>query len=322
MARAQLFDPASGTTRFGGAELVDEWLASTTSLIWLDLFEESLEADAEMMGRFAIHPNAIEDAQSMRHPPKMEQFDKHTFFLVKGLNAETRDIAFGTIQIAIFVGERFLVTRRGEFSPSIEKLWQASEQKPGMLGQGTGTTALGLLEIVMDRFLPILRAVEARLERLEVEMTGAGRDELLSELMSLKSRLTRMRRIATYHMQIFAQACASPPIGFAAGSEHDLRDMYEKLERTTSLTTLYYDLSSDLMEGYISLASHRLNNIMKVLTVVAAIFIPLTFLAGIYGMNFQNIPELQYRYAYYILLAVMGMIVVGLVVLFRRKRWI
>ncbi|MBI1179171.1 MAG: magnesium/cobalt transporter CorA [Alphaproteobacteria bacterium] len=322
MPKVQLHEPGTGQTRFGGLELVDAWEASGDALLWIDLDEPSEREEAALMRRFGIHPRAIEDAQAPRHPPKAEDFGDILFLLIKGLDAETDSISFGTIQIAIFAGRRFMLTRHGGPSPSIARLWARTEQEPALLGQGPSAMAIELVGIVMDRFLPILLAVEDRLDWLEDEVAERPRDELLSELISLKSNLTRMRRITTYHTQMCAQVTGSPPAAFDDGHRHDLRDLYEKLERLTSLTGLYYDLSSDLMDGYISLASHRLNNIMKVLTIVASIFIPLTFLAGVYGMNFQNIPELHYRYSYYILIAVMVALAAGLLTLFRRKRWL
>ena len=99
-------------------------------------------------------------------------------------------------------------------------------------------------------------------------------------------------------------------------------DVFEQQERASSLASLYYELASDLADGYISITSHRLNQIMKILTVVMAIFVPLSFLAGIYGMNFENMPELQSESGYYILLGLMSSIVAILLLLFRKKKWL
>ena len=103
---------------------------------------------------------------------------------------------------------------------------------------------------------------------------------------------------------------------------HEFNDVYEHTERVASLTTLYKDLVDDLMNGYISITSHRLNQIMKVLTVVTVIFLPLTLMVGIYGMNFEYIPELKFQYAYFILLGVMATLVTALLLLFRKIRWL
>ncbi|MFT4854519.1 MAG: magnesium transporter [Bacteroidia bacterium] len=103
---------------------------------------------------------------------------------------------------------------------------------------------------------------------------------------------------------------------------HEFNDTYEQLERTSSLTRMYYDLSDDLINSSISMASHRLNGIMKVLTIITAIFVPLSFLAGLYGMNFEVMPELRFEYGYYALLGLMLFVATSLLVIFRIKRWL
>ena len=110
--------------------------------------------------------------------------------------------------------------------------------------------------------------------------------------------------------------------GFGEHVGHELNDVYEQQERAGSLTDLYYELASDLIDNYISIASHHLNQIMKVLTIITAIFVPLGFLAGIYGMNFEYMPELHTPSGYFILLGVMFSIAVTLLLLFRKKRWL
>ena len=119
-----------------------------------------------------------------------------------------------------------------------------------------------------------------------------------------------------------AQGKARPVPGIGAERIHEINDVYEQQERASSLATLYYELASDLIEGYISLASHRLNYIMKILTIITAIFVPLSFLAGVYGMNFENMPELHSQSGYFITLAIMGFIATILLLLFWRKRWL
>jgi magnesium transporter len=103
---------------------------------------------------------------------------------------------------------------------------------------------------------------------------------------------------------------------------HSINDVYEHQERVSSLTQLYYELASDLIDGYISLASHRLNQIMKVLTIITAIFVPITFIAGIYGMNFEYMPELHSKSGYFIAIGVMATIVVTLMIIFKRNKWL
>ena len=137
-----------------------------------------------------------------------------------------------------------------------------------------------------------------------------------------KANLKRLRRIFLYHEQMLRELRSHSHQGFRPEISHELNDVYEQQERANSLTLLYYELASDLIDGYLSLASHRLNQIMKVLTVVTVVFVPLGFLAGIYGMNFANMPELQSRSGYFILLGVMATIATTLLLNFRKRKWL
>ncbi len=318
-----LYDPATREFKCGSGELLDEWQSRQKSLLWADLWGEDPESEKRiLLDRFGFHPMAIQDAQRLRHPPKMEAFDDHTFILLKGLGQETPDFAFETIQIALFVGEHFLVTRHSDNSPSIEKLRQEVNENMSIFARGPDALALRLSRIAVDRYLKKMLSLEPRIETLEQDMIVEPRDEMLAELIGYKTQLRKFRRVFLYQVQIFSNLNAQQPPGITAERLHEITDVYENQDRANSLATLYYELASDLIDGYISLASHRLNNIIKVLTIVTAIFVPLSFLAGVYGMNFENMPELHSRFGYFILLAVMAGIVTVLLIIFRKRRWL
>ena len=125
-----------------------------------------------------------------------------------------------------------------------------------------------------------------------------------------------------YHEKMFSELRRSSSPILGAELRHDLTDVFENFERLHSLSTMLYETAGDLIDGYLSATSHRLNNTMRVLTVITAIFVPLSFLAGLYGMNFQNMPELQAKNGYFVLLGVMGSIAFALLGFFRWKRWL
>lgn len=323
MIRALLFDPATGRQELGGEELLTAWRASGAAVLWLDLLDVPKDTERRLMTDFfGLHALAIQDAQRERHPPKVEEFEDHSFILLKGLDAETQDLEFGTIQIAIFVGPRFLVTRHTGASPSIDRLWADTVSQAVSLSAGVDALAVRLCGFVANRYLPILLALEERLDALEDEMMAHPTDALLAELVGYKASLKKLRRIIAYHVQLFQTIKTSMPRGIREELRHELTDVYEHLERTMSLAGLYYDLASDLMDGYITLASHRLNQIVKILTIVTTIFVPLSFLAGVYGMNFEYMPELRVRGAYFILLGIMAAITAALVGVMYRKGWL
>ncbi len=320
--RTVLYDPTSNQLRQGGAELLDEWDRSSQTTIWLILEDEPPELESKLLAsRFGIHRLAIADALRDRHPPKIEPFQENTFILLKGLDADSDSLDFGTIQLSLFVGERFLVTRGSGRSLSTERV--LADLLSGAIGPefSPAGLALRLCRAVADRFLPLLLSVEKRLEEMESEMLAKPSDELLAELVRQKGDLKRVLRILQYHAQVFSSARSSTPAQLA-GHDHELTDVQEQLDRLLSLARLYYELTDDLMNGYLSLSAHRLNQIMQTLTIVTVIFVPITFMAGIYGMNFEFMPELGFRNGYFILLGAMLTVVAAILLTFHRRGWL
>lgn len=323
MIRTILYSPSTRKLKTGNEELLALWQQQPDALLWADFADNAPEVEQQILVRtFALHPMAIEDAQRSRHPPKLEAFADSVFILLKGLSGTSEDFEFKTIQMAIFIGQRFLVTRHSGESPSIDTLWGTLQQDSSMLAAGTDALALRLSRILVDRYVRKLLSLEPRLEDLEEEIVTNPNDGILAELTGYKTNLRKFRRALLYHVQIFSELTKDVPSQIRAERIHEIKDVYEHQERASSLATLYYEVSSDLIEGYISLASHRLNNIIKILTIITAIFVPLSFLAGIYGMNFEYMPELKSHTGYFVLLAVMGSIATILLLLFRRKRWL
>ncbi len=322
MIRAAFYDPASKQLRSGGPELIEEWDRSQVGTIWVILENESPEAERELLSsRFGVHRLAVTDALRDRHPPKIEPFADNTFILLKGLDADSTSLDFQTIQLALFVGERFLLTRSSGHSVSTGRL--LTELTSGAIPPDTAPAGLALLlcRTVADRFLPLLLAVEQRLEEMEDEMVMKPSDELLAELLRQKSDLKKVLRILQYHAQVFSSARSNTPVQLG-GHDHELTDVQEQLDRLLSLARLYYELTDDLMNGYLSISSHRLNQIMQTLTIVTVIFVPITFMAGIYGMNFEFMPELGFRYSYFILIGAMVTVVAAILLLFYHRGWL
>ena len=157
---------------------------------------------------------------------------------------------------------------------------------------------------------------------MEEEMLERPSDKLLGELISYNTKLKKLRRIYGYQESIIRELSRSDSDLLDERNVHELNDAHEHMERLASLCSLLQELTTDLIEGYISVSSHRLNKIMKVLTITTVVFLPLTLLAGIYGMNFQNMPELSSQSGYYVVIGVMIGITVSLLSLFRLIKWL
>lgn len=322
MKRFMLYDPETHSVEEGDEQLLAAW-AGSGKLIWVDIYAEDLQAERHFLeNAFHIHPMAIQDAQRERHPPKYEAFDGYYFLLLKGLSANATATDFDTIQIAMFVGGKYIITRHAEESVSIDTLWRTTLAEPAIFRKKTKAFAPQLGRLVVNRYLGLLFQVEESLDQMEQDLLRDDpTNDQLKALSTYKTRLRKVSRTFTYHEQMFADIRTDNGVTDHGKLSHEFNDTYEQLERVASLARLYYDLASDLIESSISIASHRLNGIMKVLTIITAIFVPLGFLAGLYGMNFEYMPELRNPNAYFILLSVMAGIVLMLLSLFRYKRW-
>jgi len=323
MIRTLLYDTVSGHLEEGERELVKNWKQDEKKLLWLDLADEPEEVAKQLLcGELDLHPLAVQDALRDRHPPKVEDFGDYSFLLFKGLSRVSESLDFTTLQLALFVGKRLLVTRRSADSRSVNQIWDGIRQNATRMASGPSVLALQVTRIMVEHYLQLILGLEPRLEELEEEILAHPRDEILGELSGYKTELKKLRRIFTYHQQVFSMLKAYTFAGFNENIAHELNDVYEQQDRAGSLSVLYYELASDLIDSYISIASHHLNQIMKVLTIITAIFVPLSFLAGIYGMNFEHMPELHTPSGYFILLGIMLSIATVLLLVFRKKRWL
>ncbi len=309
------------STQVGGRELLQQWRETPGSWIWLDLYGEAAEEERELLScQFSLDDGAIGEAQRSRHPPSFEAFKDYIYLLLKPLDAESDSLDFNTLQLAMFAGERFLVTRRSKESPFLASLWQ--NLVDGGCADGSPISIVAAMsKRVAQRYGKVLLNLEQRLDVIEDELFDTPTDTLMKELVAYNTGLRKMHRILNYYVDVFGSL--RQHLHKTANHQHDHFDsIYSIIERFNSLADLYQNVITDLIEAYISLNGHRLNQIMKVLTIVTVIFVPLTLLVGIYGMNFENMPELKSENGYHILLLVMGGIVALSLYLFRRTRWL
>ena len=293
------------------------------ALVWIDLEgPDPASHRSFMQDRLSLPRLAVDDALRPRHPPKYEDLDEGWCFqLMRGFDADSPSDAIGTVQLALFWRGKLVVTRHDKASATVVELRQAVEAGT-IRAPNCASRLLYLIERkIFDRYLPILLQIETRLEEIEDLLLARPDDKLLVELMEFSSQLKRLRRIGAYHEKSLSSLRSHDQARHGMEAAQ-LTDLFEQAERLHSLSTLLYEITSDLINGYLSVSSHRLNNVMRVLTVVTVLFVPLTFIAGIYGMNFQHMPELASRYGYYIVLAVMTTLTVTLLVLFKRRGWI
>lgn len=323
MIRTLLLQPGQSPLR-GGVEQIEQWRRLPDALIWIDVCHQADDRDATFLHEMGCHELAISDARKEQHPPKLEFFGDETFLLLRDVADDVTTLDFDYVQTAFFARSRSLITRASTRSPSVERWWHSPELAAAM-AHGPTFLMTRIAKTMGARYLDALLTFEPSLSRWEDDLQTGTDDTIMRELGVARNRLRKLCRVASY----MERACEELMDTIDAEDYDSNRqlihasvDLYEKFERLRGLADLYYQLSSDLIETHLSLSSHQLSQAMRLLTVLMSVFIPLTFVAGIYGMNFDYMPELQWRLGYFGVLGIMGLIALGLLALFRRYRWI
>jgi magnesium transporter len=243
---------------------------------------------------------------------------------VHGVTADISPEKFNTIELDGFLGRNYVITYHHEMFRSINNVKQQLRTTPVACHRGTAFLLHQILDQVVDFYSPVLDSFDDRIDRLEDDIFTLKRpnNEILSQIMDLKRSVLRLRRISGKQMDILHRMSRGEFSLITEEMRPFYRDVYDHLVRVVDLAESYRDLISGSLEAYLSVVSNRLNEIMKVLTIFSAIMLPLTFIAGVYGMNFENMPELHSRYGYYATWAIMICVAVAMLLFFKRRGWI
>ncbi len=283
--------------------------------------EATLRRLAEIFG---IHRLALEDVVSLGQRAKVEPYQDYLFVVGRMPAGEPGE----TEQLSLFLGAHFVLTFQERSGDCFEAVRERIRHGKGLLrGAGSGYLTYALLDSLIDGYFPVLEAVSETLEAIEDEVLGEPEAATISRIHAIKRSLVSMRRAIWPHREAINALSRDAGDFVSEETVVHLRDCYDHTVQIVELVEAYREAASDLMGTYLSAVSNRMNEVMKVLTIIATIFIPLSFIAGLYGMNFDrevspwNMPELGWYFGYPFALGGMAAIGVGMVVYFWRRGW-
>ncbi len=320
MIETILFNQSKGATDQGLMELFDRWKEQNDSLIWVSLTNPSSQEDEQIANLFGFNKLEMADATRLRHPPKIEFFDDHILMILRTIDSTDIEQEIQYSQLAIFISERYIISRKIKSNECINKTWDDLINNEIDCTHGTSHIAYRISRNIADNYFTVLEKLEDRLEDLESLLTTDLNDDHLAELSKYNSSLRKINRAMTYHKNIFSSLLNTTTISFIKNNIHEFNDVYEHMERSASLSLMHQQLSSDLVNNYLALTSHRVNKIVKTLTIFTVLFVPLSFIAGLYGMNFEFIPELKFKYGYFYILGIMFAVFTGLLYFLRKMK--
>lgn len=297
------------------------------SVTWLHVQGHPTETALAELGRaFSLHDLALEDVLNIGQRPKVEPFDDQ-LFIVMALPVLVGELV-EVNQVSIFLGENFLVSfyehDLSVFEPIVKRL---KDKKSRLRSRGADFLLYSLLDLIIDQGFPILEGFGMQLEELEDKILSDSSTEVLGNIHTLKRELILLRRILWPQRDVVNQLLRDDHPLIQESSLIYLRDCYDHTVHVMDLLETYRDMGGSMLDIYLSSVSNRMNSVMRVLTVISTIFIPLTFVVGVYGMNFDrsagpwSMPELGWAYGYPMIWGIMTATVVLMLFVFRRKGW-
>jgi magnesium transporter len=272
---------------------------------------------------YSIHPLALEDILDTQQRPKLEEYDNGIFLTAQALVVEEQIGKIETEQIAIFFGNHFILSfqeKEDDNFASVRNRLLVPHAK--IRRRGADYLAYALLDSVVDYYYPILDHVEEQIDALEVTILSEPGQDTKSSIHQLKRHLLTLRKAIVPLREAVAKFSRIDSPQVKDDTLVFVRDLHDHVVQIMDSIETYRDLVNGLYDLYLSEISYRTNNVMKILTIISTIFIPLTFLAGVYGMNFKNMPELGWKYGYFFLWGFMLLIFIASLFFFRKKKWI
>ncbi|WP_066376303.1 MULTISPECIES: magnesium/cobalt transporter CorA [unclassified Anabaena] len=303
----------------------------TESVSWVDVQGLGNQDILERVGRlFDLSPLVLEDVVNVSERPKFEDYDNQLLFIARMVVPKPRTYGFYNEQVSLILGKHYLLTVQEEPEHDcFEGVRVRIEKRRGSIRRkGADYLAYALLDAIIDGFFPVLEVYGEQLEELEEEVIVNPTRQTLQKIYQLRRELLQLRRAIWPQRDAINSLIRDRSELISEDVQIYLRDCYDHAVQVMDMVETYRELASGLMDVYLSAVSNKMNEVMKLLTVVSSIFIPLTFIAGIYGMNFNpekspyNMPELNWYWGYPFSLAVMALIAFGLLFLFWRRGWL
>ena len=304
-------------------------IADPTNVVWVDMQGETSEQQTEakriLLDVFKFHYLTVEDCLETRNQPKVEAFPDYLYFIVHGVKPqETSSVNFVTKELDGYLGSNFVVTFHTERFRSIKKVKQQIRTSPFACQRGAAYLLHQILDQIVDFYMPIVDDFDNAINSLEERAFRPRNNDnlILEEIMDLRRSVARLKRISTRQLDVLYRLSHGEFPQIPENMLPFYRDVHDHLLRISDLSEGYRDLVSGLFDIHFSVTANKTNDIIKFLTIFSAIILPLSLIAGIYGMNFENMPELKTKNGYYATLGVMAAVALGLLFYFWYKGWI
>jgi len=290
---------------------------------WINIDNVDIDLLEQMGAELGLHPLVLEDILNTEQRPKLEAFDDHLFIPLKMVTHDPEAGEITVEHVSLIVGPQYVLSFQEREGDVFTPIRQRIRKKKGRIrAAGADYLTYALIDVIVDHYFVALEVFSERSERLEEEVMTDPSQKTIEAIHALKRELILLRRSAWPMREIINGLDREGASLISLNTQIYLRDVYDHAIQAIDTIETLRDVVSGLLDIYLSTISNRMNEVMKVLTIIATIFIPLTLIAGIYGMNFEHMPELDWRWGYPMVWLVMILIGIGMLIYFRRRKWL
>ena len=299
-------------------------LKDTSDISWIDIKGvHNTQMISQIGEHFQIHSLVLEDIMNTRQRPKIDFYDDYIFAVMKMISWNDKKKSIETEQISLIIGHHYVLSFQEKEDDIFDPLRERIRKGKGRIrSMGSDYLAYAMLDVTVDNYFLVLEGIGEYMELLEEKVLQKPDKEILKEIYVLKRENLMLRKAVWPLREVNAQLERTESTIVKKKTRPFLRDLYDHTIQVIDTVETNRDMTSGLLELYLSTLSNKTNEVMKVLTIIATIFIPLTFIVGIYGMNFDNMPELHWPWAYFAVLGIMAIIALGMLWYFRRRKWL
>jgi magnesium transporter len=320
----QIFAHVNGKT--SQADRVDPaWLAPDSGVtIWVDLMNPSKEEGLEILRDvFHFHDLAVEDALSDLEFPKVESYGHFLYVILHRIDFQAPEHCFKTHDVDFFLGRNYLVTIHSGDSRSIQRIAEICHRNSMALGEGAAAVMHRIVDSMVDNYLPEIEELNDRLDTLEDRVFDGAAANLAKDILNFKKDVASLRRVVQPQRDVVGRLARREFPLIEEQVAYRFRDVYDHLVRLADESMVFQDRITSLLDANLAIVSNQLNSIMKILTIIATVFMPLTFITGLYGMN-VDLPHFGFGGVtmFWLLMGIMATVVAVMLVYFRKRDWI
>lgn len=297
---------------------------ATPTVTWINIDGlHNLEFIEKLGKEFELHPLILEDILNTGQRPKFEDFDKYIFVVLKMLSYDDENQAVQAEQVSLVLGPNFVISFQERVGDVFEQIRDRIRNAKGRIRKmGSDYLCYALIDAIVDNYFAILEGFGEKIESMEEELVAEPTEKTLQQIHTLKREMIFLRKSVWPLRELISGLQRSESSLIQESTDIYLRDVYDHTIQIIDTVETFRDMISGMLDIYLSSLSNKMNAVMKVLTIIATLFIPLTFVAGIYGMNFKYMPELEWHWAYPAVWLVMVTVAVIMLIYFRKKKWL